>query len=78
MKIFRIFKVEKSDIEKQIQGLDDHIKNKTNEFGNVDRQVEEIKEILREKRDALVEVEKTLAEKSSLEKQISSKDSRKP
>jgi hypothetical protein len=63
----------KIDIEKQIQGLDDHIENKTNEFGIVERQVGEIKEMLREKRDALVEVEQTLANKQDIEKQVGSK-----
>ena len=63
----------KGDIEKQIQDLDNQIKNKTNEFGNVDRQVGEVNEVLRGKRDALAEVERTLTEKTSLEKQIALK-----
>lgn len=63
----------KGDIEKQVQDLDNNIKNKINEFGNVDRQVVEVNEVLCGKRDALVEVEKTLTEKLSLEKQIALK-----
>ncbi|TKB26498.1 hypothetical protein FCL47_08780 [Desulfopila sp. IMCC35006] len=62
-----------SDFEKQIQDLDSQIKNKINEFGNVDRQVGEVKELLRSKRDALVEIERTLAGKQDIEKQIVSK-----
>lgn len=60
----------KGDVEKQIQDLENQIKDRTNEFGNVDRQVNEVNELLRGKQDVLSEVEKTLKEKINLEKQI--------